>query len=231
MKRSLCVMLLVVAVSSADDFWTSKPYAQWSKVEVEKMLRDSPWAKHVTLSQTRGTMALADRTTNIEREQQVTPTITYTAQLRSARPIREAVVRDRQLSEKYDRMPAGDKTALDAKTNAYLAAPQEDVVIYVTYESNVRLYAEQLRRYWTNLTYDQLKNRVTLKLGRDWFNPTGFAATNGAFQLNFARPAELPRSESLVLQFEHPGAGLVGPERIVIEFKFDKMLVDGTPVI
>ena len=221
---------VLLQMVTAEDF-LKKPYLQWSKSETEKMLRDSPWAKHITLSKTSMLFRQEERTSNAEREQTETPVVTYTAQLRSAIPIRQAVVRERQLQEGYDGMSAAQKAALDAKTNAYLNSTQEEIVVLVSYESNVRNYVDLLRRYWTQQTYDLVKNSVSLKLGTEWSSPTGYAATNGAFQFNFPRPPQLPRDGSMVLQFQHPGVGVLGPERVVIEFKLDKMLVDGVPAI
>jgi hypothetical protein len=224
-------IMVLLQVSLAEDFWLTKPYSQWSQSETEKMLRDSPWAKHTTLSRTGLLMALPQRTANVEREQEVTPTLTYTAQLRSAKPIRQAVVRERQLQEKYDGMSAAQKAALDSKTGPYLDAPQDEIVVYVKYDSNVRNYEDLVRRYWTQQTYDLVKNIVSLKAGEQWFSPTGYASANGAFQFNFPRPAKLPQDGSLILQFQHPALGVLISERVVLEFKLEKMLLNGVPAM
>lgn len=226
----------------ADDFWRAKPYQEWSKAETEKMLKDSPWARHITLSSiqmnmsgvatgSRGVTGVGSVQQNVESEHSDHPTLTYTAQLRSARPIRQAVVRDRQLQEHYGDLPADRKAALDAKTNAYLAQAQDDIVVYVTYQSNVGNYVDLTRRYWTQQTYDLIKNTVFLTVGRERLAPVGYAATNGAFQFNFPRPAALPADGSVVLEFMHPGVGAIRQERVVIEFKLKEMTLDGAPAL
>jgi hypothetical protein len=54
------VSLIVVLLSSAlvwaadKDFWDTKPYSEWNEKEVEKLLKNSPWSRSVTLSM--GTM-------------------------------------------------------------------------------------------------------------------------------------------------------------------------------
>lgn len=226
--------LLLAGSAFAQDFWVKKPYSQWSKAETAKMLSDSPWARHANVSADVA-MAITDpsgqRNAGLSGQQETAPRVTYTVQLRSARPIRQAVVRERQLQQQYDRMPPEQKAALDARTNAYLAAPQDDIVVYVAYDSNVPNYVDLLRRYWEQQTYEIVKNAVALKIGGAWLSPTGYAATNGAFQFNFARPASLPREGNVVLQFESPATGALRAERVVIEFRLDKMLLDGQPVL
>ena len=48
----IIVMMFAVAVSLfAEDFWRQKPYTQWSQKEVDQILKDSPWAAEITISQ------------------------------------------------------------------------------------------------------------------------------------------------------------------------------------
>ena len=48
-KISVLVPLLALCLWAAD-FWTAKPFTEWSDKEVNKILTDSPWAQKVTLS-------------------------------------------------------------------------------------------------------------------------------------------------------------------------------------
>jgi hypothetical protein len=51
MLKKLSVLLFLGALCMwAADFWTSKPFAQWSEKEVQKMLTDSPWTGKVSIS-------------------------------------------------------------------------------------------------------------------------------------------------------------------------------------
>jgi hypothetical protein len=238
-----CVALLVLLpfhAAAAQEFWETKPYAQWSKAETEKMLQDSPWAQHVTLSRVvmagfsttqRGVTSVGNPAAVAEAQHSEIPYLIYTAQLRSALPVRQAVVRQRQIAEKYDSMSAHKRAALDAKTDAYLARPQDDIVVYITWKSNVGNYADQVKRYWKQQTYDLLKNTVFLTVGRDRLAPVGFAATDTAFQFNFERPAEILREGSVTLEFTHPTVGTLTSETVRIEFKLDRMLVNGHPAL
>ncbi len=241
-RRTGLALLLLFAFRSAaaQEFWQAKPFAQWSKAEAEKLLADSPWAQHVTVSRMvtpgattsqLGVISVGNPATVGEAQHSEIPYVSYTAQLRSALPLRQAVVRQRQIAEKYDSLSPDKRAALDAKTDAYLARPQEDIVVYVTYKSNVGNYADQVKRYFKQQTYDLLKNVVFLTIGRERLAPVGFAATDGAFQFNFERPAEVPREGSVILEFTHPAVGALASETVRIEFKLGKMLLNGTPLL
>jgi hypothetical protein len=234
------VCLLGARHAAGEDFWLNKPYQKWSKAETEKMLHDSPWAQHVTLSavamagfstSAKGVTSVGNPTALAQAEHSEHPHLTYTAQLRSAMPIRQAVVRQRQLQEGYDSMAAEQKAALDAKTNAYLAQQQDEIVVYVTYDSTIHNYVDEARHYWSLQTYELLKNNVVLTIGSQRLAPTGYAAITGAFQFNFPRPADLPSVGSLTLEFMHPQLGALNSDRVVLEFKLNKMSIQGTPAI
>lgn len=48
---AFCLAIFVALVYAGEkDFWSTKPYTQWSPKEVDKMLKNSPWAKEITLS-------------------------------------------------------------------------------------------------------------------------------------------------------------------------------------
>lgn len=231
------VFLLTFPRATAQDFWQTKSFTTWSKAETEKMLHDSPWAQHVTLSRVvmagfgsggrAGTVNVGNPAAVAEAQHSELPRLTYIAQLRSALPVRQAVVRQRQLAESYDSKKAEERAKLDAKTNAYLARPQEDIVVYVAYESNVVNYANQVLRYWKQQTYDLVKNNVFLTIGGTRLAPVGYAATDGAFQFNFERPAEILHEGTVVLEFVHPAVGTLTSEAVRIEFKLNKMQYNG----
>src|SRR5881394_2673280 len=47
------------------EFWTSKPYQNWSAKECKKLLEDSPWSKKITLRKTN--LSQTNRQTGAER--------------------------------------------------------------------------------------------------------------------------------------------------------------------
>ncbi len=53
MRRLFCIFFacgLVRLWAGEKDFWVAKPYSEWSEKEVDKLLKNSPWSKPVTLS-------------------------------------------------------------------------------------------------------------------------------------------------------------------------------------
>jgi len=48
---ALCLGIFVICVDAGEkNFWSARPYTQWTQKEVAKMLKNSPWAKEITLS-------------------------------------------------------------------------------------------------------------------------------------------------------------------------------------
>lgn len=84
-------------------FWSEKPYTEWTEKEVDKLLRDSPWAKTIPLSQ--GPMLSSQRGRGGEGEDvggagaesyRPQPKLVITWY---SRPVREAAARRLQLAE------------------------------------------------------------------------------------------------------------------------------------
>src|SRR4051812_14010396 len=109
MPRRLILLIVVLSLPTlADDFWQKQPYQKWSKADTTKMLTDSPWTQHTTVSGdvSSGRDFSGTRSMATDAEHQSAPYVRYTAQLRSALPLRQAVVRQRQLDERYDSLAA-----------------------------------------------------------------------------------------------------------------------------
>lgn len=110
--KSLFVVLLVVGHCSgarAQENWNKKPFTEWSKADTEKVLNDSPWAR---TQEVRSVYGLGPPTD-----------FKFTLRLRSALPVREALVRHKQLEAKYERMSERDRAAFDARTKGLLDCP------------------------------------------------------------------------------------------------------------
>lgn len=96
--------------------WQSKPFNQWTQKEAQKVLTDSPWSKTVASS---GPMVnFGNYGINTP-----TPDRVYVARLRSALPVRQAILRLRQLKEKYDSMSDKDKAKFDEKNKPLVECP------------------------------------------------------------------------------------------------------------
>jgi hypothetical protein len=120
MKASRTILLAALAVSAAvaasaqGEGWQGKPHQQWTKAEVEKVLKDSPWARTVMLSGPVVSVGSGEAGTSDK---------IYIAQLRSAMPVRRALLRLRQLNEKYDSMSDKKKAEFDEKNRPLVECP------------------------------------------------------------------------------------------------------------
>ncbi|MET0626400.1 MAG: hypothetical protein ABW250_25930 [Pyrinomonadaceae bacterium] len=96
--------------------WQGKPFREWTEKEARKVLTDSPWARTVAHS---GPMVNFTGGTG----DTPTPDKVYVARLRSALPIRQAILRLRQIKDKYDSMSDKDKAKFDEKNKPLVECP------------------------------------------------------------------------------------------------------------
>src|SRR5919198_1040627 len=137
MTKSLlrtCVAVALAALASGpaglaqQDDWSKKPFNRWTKAEAEKVLNDSPWARQQTVK-----ISVAPRSRRVAGAPLDTsggsPAIasadlggaeapvgfTFTLRLRSARRVREALVRLKQIEAGYDKMSPAKQAEFDAQ--------------------------------------------------------------------------------------------------------------------
>jgi hypothetical protein len=227
-------ILGVVALSQGKEFWQKKDYKQWSDAEVRKMLEDSPWARNYTLSQTFITPLQNSGGETQDRERVENPRFTYRVQFRSAQPLRQALVRQMQLAQKYDQMEAEKKQQFDEQAGKFLAASfPESVIVHVSFTTNVQQDDREAAAHWQRQTTEQLRNTAYL------IGPKGeqielqryiVADSGRSFQFVFPRRALSPQDKSIKLEFRHPRLRTQSEARVLIEFKVEKMLLQGEPV-
>jgi hypothetical protein len=214
-RYAVAVLLAVLYTASgvgAQPFWEKKNYTQWSKGDCQRMLNDSPWGKKEVVF----TRVMEDRfgqpTGGDAR--QAEQHITYTVQFRSARPMRQAVVRLAALDNKYDKMDAAQKRAFDESAQAFIDGSFSDtIVIAVEYGSNVQFYERELMRFWHDFKLAAFHNQVYLTTSsgqrvapQEWKHAPGGSL---AFQLVFPRllnnePWVRPHDKWIRLEFPHP---------------------------
>jgi hypothetical protein len=138
---AVCVVFGVVFAEDACD----KPYSKWNKSFVSRMLTDSNWVRPFVLGRVLSQTEADDRVSQThfpDWEQSRSPVRrdhpqrlakgpgiagekeivdAYTIRLFSALPVRQAFVRQFQIDNKYDRMPASDKARLDGQFAQALA--------------------------------------------------------------------------------------------------------------
>jgi hypothetical protein len=228
----LLVLLAVPLVLMAADFWTKKPYQNWSADETQRILEESPWATTLKLSGVTAVMTTGGAPRGNGSEMETDTSITYTLQFRSAQPIREAQIRSAQLNSHYDKMSADQKAAFDANSNKFLAVTFPDrIVVAVTFKTNVANYESILRNYWASESLAKLSMTTFLNAPSERLSLTAYNVKDDTFQLTFPRPKQLSADGKISVEFQHPRIGTVAQQRVLQEFSLKKMLVNGEPSI
>ena len=228
--------LLAAASAHAQGFWQKKDYQKWSKDEVREVLRDSPWARTYTVGQVliqalQENAAVSGRETN--------PQITYLAQIWSARPIREALVRQEQLSGAAGKLPAEQKAALLEKEAKFIAADfPQTVIVELIYGSSSQALDQDLTRYWQSQSPEMVKQFTYLIAGSRRIAPLQVGIGKGArheIQLTFPRqvdgqPIVSSDDKHIALQLQHPTIGVLPAQAVYIEFDLKRMTLNGQVV-
>lgn len=130
---TLFLSVLVGAAHTQD--WAGKPYTQWSRSEAEKVLSDSPWASQQELrirfdkeaqkaaGSYSGISAASAQQSAMEVSRDLPVDFIFTLRLRSALPVRQALVRLRQLQHDIEKLSPKDLAAYDAQTKGLLECP------------------------------------------------------------------------------------------------------------
>jgi hypothetical protein len=250
----VAVLFFAALAARAEDFWIKKDWKQWSKDECAKILQDSPWSRKWAKSQMGSPQMPGVSGANAEGAAgEKTPEMHYSVELQSSLPIREATVRLAQINIKYDKMTGAQKKDFDAKAEATLSRSYDDVIwIHVTYGSNLQSFERDMATYWKSIPVDAPPIDLYLINQRgDRVLPVRFnSPANGsyAFDVIFPRmknnePVVRQGDKELSLQFTHPAIGnqtqinttnpsnpsmdVFGEERVLIQFKLDKMMING----
>jgi hypothetical protein len=101
---SLAGLVLLAVPAHSQKVWEKKPYTEWSRGEALGILTDSPWAQ-------------------LRFEKVYTSETTTTIMLHSALPIRQALVRDKQIFLNYHKFSAADKSRFDSEVREFLECP------------------------------------------------------------------------------------------------------------
>jgi len=250
----LAVLLLAAFTARAEDFWIKKDWKQWSKEECARILQDSPWTRKWAKSQVGSSQMPSVSGAGREGAAgENAPEMHYSVQLQSSLPIREAIVRLSQINNKYDKMTDSQKKDFDTKAEALLSRSYDDVIwIHISYGSNLQSFERDMATYWKSIPPDGPPIDLYLINERgERVPPTRInSPQNGSytFDLIFPRmknhePLVRDGDKELSLQFTHPAIGnqtqrnttnptdpsidVFGEERVLIEFKLDKMMING----
>jgi hypothetical protein len=145
------------AAAYGQQVW-ERPYQQWSKKEAQLILNDSPWAKSYSVE-----VATGDNLNRVVMPSTI-------ARLRSALPIRQALLRLKQLGTKYDKLSAEKKAKFDAEAKKLLECSlcATFYIISLKYESEA-LEKAPLDKLQPNifLTNDKGEQRTLVRLIRE----------------------------------------------------------------
>lgn len=234
-ELSLAIMTIALAavVAGARDRWSSKPWQKWSIDDCKNMLENSPWSQ--TWSASGEDFPTSGQSSDgTAREQE--PVIYYHVQLRSALPVRQAVARELQIINKYDKMDFAKQKTIDASILSYLSRNYDDwIVVHVEYGSNVDIYQRQLMQAWQALPPGTVPVNTYLIIGGEKVVPRRMEVAQGAqaaVEFFFPRLVQgktlISQSEkSFAIQFESPAVGPFATERAYVEYHPSKMTFNG----
>jgi hypothetical protein len=220
----LTILSVAVVGVQAADVWVDKDWKQWSKEDVKVLLEHSPWAKGWAKGQV-NTSSAVPSVSGAGQEgaaAENAPTIHYYLQIRSAEPVREAVIRQFQLDQGYDTsMTEAQKKSFDERAAQFLNRKYDDVInVHVVYSSNIQEFERELAVYWQNITQDSVPNDFYLITERgNHIAPTRYVAPKtGAyeFDLSFPRvvngePVIHDGDKGFSIQFTNPAVGAGSP--------------------
>ena len=130
----LLIYLACGSLVPGQTYSADNSYRKWSKKDVERVLNDSPWVsvQEVRIRREGTAQRVAGAPPSLTRDEtnsvasagsDIPIDFIFTLRLRSALPIREALVRQRQLDAKYDSMDEKQKGAFDASVKGLLECP------------------------------------------------------------------------------------------------------------
>jgi len=157
-------LTLMVVFTAALAQKSDKPWTDWNKKEVQKMLEDSPWAQTQTetdtsqqfYSPTSDSRTMGSSSNDGSRLAQGATNqavnIEYVVRVFSARPIREALARDLMLQQN---LPA---TAVDRLRQFAEVTSPDSIIITVKYKSNDQRVGNNALQALAGATTASLKN-------------------------------------------------------------------------
>lgn len=228
----LTAALALAATLHAQDFWVKKDWRQWSERECEKMLENSPWSKTVTVQ----------AVSPLRRNEAVevvgsgsTVGIQYKAQIRSARPIRQGMVRQSQLNTQSRKLSPEEQRALEERYRQLLEGQFSDRIIFVVNYSTIREMIGDVLAYWQSRAQEEWLRDAVLVTPAGRISPLEVNVPEGnrpQFQLIFPRaldgnPVIGPADQKFSLEFSQPTIRGVPGQRLIFEFRPKEMTLLG----
>jgi hypothetical protein len=136
MRIGLCVLMLsVMATTTAQTMWPTKPYTEWTLNEVRRILYNSPW--------TQANFRVAPNPNTGTDTPNYPPGTNYLVQIQlySALPVRQAIVRRMQLTIPYEKLTTAQRASFDDEIDGLLKCPNcaEHYIVILSSSSKERL--------------------------------------------------------------------------------------------
>ena len=239
MCRWIGVILMVTCLPpslSAEGFWVKKNFAEWSARECAKLLNDSPWARSQTITEI-FIEEIGDNPGSVPSREHI-PQITYIAQIWSAEPIRQAIVRQARLDPAFNKLPESQRQAIEAQQAQLLEQSFPDhIVVRVEYSTTVPAYERALASYWQTRAQGSWIQDTSLNSSSGRHAPVDVQVAGGGggyFVLVFARlengePVIRAGDKSFVLEIQCPAIEKLPAQRLLAEFKLKNMAFKGKP--
>lgn len=154
---------------------TNNSYKKWSKKDVEKVLNDSSWVSvhEVRIRKEGQAQRVAGAPPSLTRDatnsvasggSDIPIDFIFTLRLRSALPIRQALVRQKQLEAKYDSMDEKQKAAFDAGSRGLLDCPAcvDNYVVTLSSKSKNSPGADAVYTTFKGARIDDIKRYIYL---------------------------------------------------------------------
>jgi hypothetical protein len=160
MKRTIPILtfllLLTFSCLAQKDKAAAKPWSDWNKDDVDKMLNKSPWGHVITNTDTSEMTATLGVQQSSDGSRNQAISWNYRIRFFSAKPIREAFARQVLLGN-----PSLKPQQLDNFVNGYYS---ESIVVAVSYDSTDRRYLAEREKAFNLATTEQLASTVYLEL-------------------------------------------------------------------
>lgn len=191
--------------------WSDKDWHHWTDKECREILRVSPWAK----------------TGGPERDDPPSERVSYTIQLISALPIRQALARQWQIENNYDQLSPEQRQAADQRIDTEIGESYEDrIVVRVIIELvDVRNPTPQqlfkATPLWPVLIFPHGNTLSPRHMTTPQMNSHGQGVFDTTFQrLRGGRPLIEEHDKKLTIQLMHG-------EILIYEFDLRKMVYGG----
>jgi len=159
---SVGLMLAVTGFLFGTEFW-ERPYREWKKGEVEKMLNDSPWADTVTIAD-----QIGGKGSGVGGDKELYSN--YVVRFFSALPVRQAYARTMQMMNNYDTKSEAEQAEIDAKFSRVLKLDlSKTIIVALEFSTNDQERRIRVNRYLQEVRVDLLKQSCYLisdRLGR-----------------------------------------------------------------